>query len=58
MRFESTRLAVEQFGVEKRKNVRADLRKTAAIVGKVFAFGIREASLLINEITNSCKMSR
>ena len=58
MRFENARLAVERAGVKKRKNVRAELRKTAPIVGKVCALGVRESAFLVNEISNACNMRR
>ena len=57
MRFESARFAVEQLGVEKREDVRAELREAAPIVGEVFALGVRKAALPICEIASACKMS-
>ena len=58
MRLECARLAVEEFGVEERENVRSELCKTAAVVGKVFVLGVQEAACLICEIANACKKSR
>ena len=58
MRLENARFAVEQLGVEERKNMRAELREAAPIVGKVFAHSERETATLVAEIAHACKMKR